>query len=89
MKPDLLVIVGPTGVGKTALSLELAQAFQGEIISGDSMQVYQGMDIGTAKASGQEQALVPHHLIDLLQPDESFSVQQYQTMARQKIMYWA
>lgn len=86
MKPDLLVIVGPTGVGKTALSLELAQAFHGEIISGDSMQVYRGMDIGTAKASSQEQALVPHHLIDLLQPDESFSVQQYQTMARQKIM---
>lgn len=86
MKPDLLVIVGPTGVGKTALSLELAQAFHGEIISGDSMQVYRGMDIGTAKASSQEQALVPHHLIDLLQPDESFSVQQYQTIARQKIM---
>lgn len=86
MKPDLLVIVGPTGVGKTALSLKLAKSFQGEIISGDSMQVYQGMDIGTAKASKSEQALVPHHLINLLQPNESFSVQQYQTMARQKIM---
>jgi tRNA dimethylallyltransferase len=86
MKPDLLVIVGPTGVGKTALSLELAQSFNGEIISGDSMQVYRGMDIGTAKASKQEQEQVPHHLLNLLEPNESFSVQQYQTIARQKIL---
>jgi tRNA dimethylallyltransferase len=86
MKLELLIIVGPTGVGKTALSLKLAKEFHGEIISGDSMQVYRGMDIGTAKASKEEQALVPHHLINMLQPDESFSVQQYQTMARQKIM---
>lgn len=86
MKPELLVIVGPTGVGKTALSLELAKAFHGEIISGDSMQIYRGMDIGTAKASDEEQAFVPHHLIDILDPDESFSVQQYQTIARQKIL---
>ncbi|MCH5586395.1 tRNA (adenosine(37)-N6)-dimethylallyltransferase MiaA [Shimazuella sp. AN120528] len=86
MKPDLLVIVGPTGVGKTALSLSLAKAFHGEIISGDSMQVYLGMDIGTAKASPEEQSTIPHHLIDMLQPDESFSVQQYQEMARQKIV---
>jgi tRNA dimethylallyltransferase len=86
MKPDLLVITGPTGVGKTDLSLKLAYEFRGEIISGDSMQVYCGMDIGTAKASKEEQSLVPHHLIDLLQPNESFSVQQYQKLARQKIM---
>ncbi|WP_028778510.1 tRNA (adenosine(37)-N6)-dimethylallyltransferase MiaA [Shimazuella kribbensis] len=86
MKPDLLVITGPTGVGKTDLSLKLAQQFQGEIISGDSMQIYCGMDIGTAKASKEEQVLVPHHLIDLLEPNESFSVQQYQNLAREKIM---
>jgi tRNA dimethylallyltransferase len=86
MKPDLLVITGPTGVGKTDLSLKLAYEFRGEIISGDSMQVYCGMDIGTAKASKEEQSLVPHHLIDLLQPNESFSVQQYQKLARQKII---
>jgi tRNA dimethylallyltransferase len=85
MKPDLLVIVGPTGVGKTALSLQLAEDFCGEIISGDSMQVYRGMDIGTAKASEEEQAKIPHHLIDLLDPNESFSVQQYQHLAREKI----
>ncbi len=85
MKPDLLIIVGPTGVGKTELSLQLAQEYQGEIISADSMQVYQGMDIGTAKVSREEQTVVPHHLIDLITPAESFSVQQYQQIARKKI----
>jgi tRNA dimethylallyltransferase len=85
MKLDLLVIVGPTGIGKTDLSLRLAKEFNGEIISGDSMQVYRGMDIGTAKVSLDEQAIVPHHLIDLLTPNDSFSVQQYQQLAREKI----
>lgn len=85
MNRNLLVIVGPTAVGKTALSLHLAKQFQGEIISGDSMQVYRGMDIGTAKATAEERAKVPHHLLDLLSPDEAFSVQEFQQLARQTI----
>jgi tRNA dimethylallyltransferase len=86
VKQDVLVIVGPTGVGKTALSLELAQSYHGEIISGDSMQIYRGMDVGTAKVSPEEQKAVPHHLLDILSPTESFSVQQYQQLAREKIL---
>ena len=70
----LLVLVGPTAVGKTKLSLELAEMYDAEIISGDSMQVYRGMDIGTAKATPEERRRVPHHLIDIRQPDEPFSV---------------
>ncbi|SMO56258.1 tRNA (adenosine(37)-N6)-dimethylallyltransferase MiaA [Melghirimyces algeriensis] len=83
---DLLVIVGPTAVGKTALSLTLAQDFQGEIISGDSMQVYRYMDIGTAKATTEERKSVPHHLIDLVDPDYPFSVEEFQRLAREKII---
>lgn len=86
MKPDLLVIVGPTGVGKTELSLHLAKEYQGEIISADSMQVYKGMDIGTAKVSPSEQKVIPHHLIDQISPAELFSVQEYQKLARKKIL---
>ncbi|MBH8598333.1 tRNA (adenosine(37)-N6)-dimethylallyltransferase MiaA [Thermoactinomyces sp. CICC 10523] len=85
MKQELLVIVGPTAVGKTDLSLTLAKMFDGEIISGDSMQVYKGMDIGTAKASPEEQRAAPHHMIDLIDPDVPFSVQEFQKLARQKI----
>lgn len=85
MKQHLLVIVGPTAVGKTALSIRLAKRFHGEIISCDSMQVYQGMDIGTAKATEEERAEVPHHLIDIIPPDVAFSVQEFQRLARQKI----
>lgn len=84
-KEKLVVIVGPTAVGKTALSLQLAVEFQGEILSGDSMQVYRGMDIGTAKASPEELAVVPHHLIDIVEPDEEYSVAIFQTMARRLI----
>lgn len=69
-----IVIVGPTAVGKTKLSIEVAKAFQGEVISGDSMQVYKGMDIGTAKISPNEMEEVPHHLIDIRNPNESYSV---------------
>ena len=69
----LVVIVGPTAVGKTELSIELAKRVDGEIISGDSMQVYKGMDIGTAKVSETEMESVPHYLIDILSPDETFS----------------
>ncbi|MCZ8513092.1 tRNA (adenosine(37)-N6)-dimethylallyltransferase MiaA [Paenibacillus filicis] len=77
-KPKLLVLVGPTAVGKTKLSLKLAQDLQAEIISGDSMQVYRGMDIGTAKASPEELAAVPHHMIDIHEPDHPFSVAEFQ-----------
>ena len=81
MKPLVIAIVGPTAVGKTELSLDLAERFRGEIVSGDSMQVYRHMDIGTAKASEQERARIPHHLIDLFNPDYSFSVREFQTRA--------
>jgi tRNA dimethylallyltransferase len=84
-KPKLLVLVGPTAVGKTQLSLHIAERFRCEIISGDSMQVYRGMDIGTAKASPMERADIPHHLIDTHNPDESFSVSDFQSLARDAI----
>ncbi len=74
----LLTIVGPTSVGKTALSLELAKRFDGEIISGDSMQFYRGMDIGTAKATEAEREAIPHYLIDICDPDEEFTVADFQ-----------
>lgn len=85
MKDKVLVIVGPTAVGKTELSLKLAQAFDGEIISGDSMQVYKGLDIGTAKATKAEQQLIPHHLIDIISVKEDFTVSDFQIKARQLI----
>ncbi|MDO9515501.1 MAG: isopentenyl transferase family protein, partial [Syntrophales bacterium] len=72
-KPSLIVITGPTGVGKTGLAIRLAEEFDGEIISADSMQVYRHLDIGTAKPSSEEQARVPHHLIDVVDPDEEFN----------------
>lgn len=81
----LVVIVGPTAVGKTKLSLTLAKRLNGEIISGDSMQVYRYMDIGTAKASLAERAVVPHHLIDIINPDEEYSVVHFQQMATRLI----
>jgi len=77
----LLAIVGPTAVGKTALAIALAQALGGEIISADSRQVYRGMDIGTAKPSATERAAAPHHLIDVVDPDEEFSLARYQDLA--------
>ena len=70
-------LAGPTAVGKTALSLELASALPAEIVAMDSMTVYRGMDIGTAKASSAEQAAVPHHLLDLVDPHEEYSVAEY------------
>lgn len=77
----LLVIVGATAVGKTALSLKLAQLFQGEIVSADSRLFYRGMDIGTAKPTPAEQALVPHHLIDICDPAETLTLAEYQRLA--------
>jgi tRNA dimethylallyltransferase len=82
---QLVSIVGPTAVGKSAFALRLAQAFDGEIVSADSRQVYRYMDIGTAKPSPEERALIPHHLIDVVDPDEDFSLALYQEMAYQAI----
>ncbi|MCC2686126.1 MAG: tRNA dimethylallyltransferase, partial [Paenibacillaceae bacterium] len=81
----LFVLLGPTASGKTRLSLELAEAFGGEIVSGDSIQVYRDMDIGTAKASPEEQQRVPHHLIDIRDPREPFSVAEFQQLAAETI----
>ena len=76
-----LAITGPTASGKTSLSLNLAERLSAEIISCDSMQIYKGMDIGTAKATAEERARVPHHLIDFLSPTESYSVESYRAAA--------
>ena len=81
----LVVIVGPTAAGKTGISVDLALALDGEIISGDSMQVYRYMDIGTAKIKPAERKGIPHHLIDIKDPDETFSVAEFQALAEQKI----
>lgn len=77
----LVIIIGPTGVGKTSLGIALAQKVGGEIISGDSIQVYQKLDIGSAKPTSEELKLVPHHLIDFLDPKEPFTVAQFKSMA--------
>jgi tRNA dimethylallyltransferase len=78
---NLLVIVGPTAVGKTALAIDLAQSLEGEIVSADSRQIYRGMDIGTAKPTRQEQSRVPHHLIDIVAPDQPYTLAQFQADA--------
>lgn len=81
----LIIITGPTAVGKTELSIKLAQHLQAEIISADSMQVYKRMDIGTAKPSPEERKAVPHHLIDLVEPDQDFSVADYKKCFEQTV----
>ncbi len=81
MKPKVLVICGATASGKTALSIACAKAFNGEIISADSLLVYKGLDIGTAKPSMEEREGIPHHLIDVVEPIESFSVSDYERAA--------
>ena len=81
-KLPVLVICGPTGSGKTTLALSLAEKFPLEIISADSRQVYRRMDIGTAKATSFEQAVIPHHMIDLVDPDQEFSVADFVDLAR-------
>ena len=80
-KKPLIILTGPTAVGKTQLSVALAKAVGGEIISADSMQVYRGMDIGSAKISQKEMEGVPHHLIDVLDPREECNVVRFQSMA--------
>ncbi|WP_335871755.1 tRNA (adenosine(37)-N6)-dimethylallyltransferase MiaA [Bacillus sp. 2205SS5-2] len=84
-KENVIVLIGPTAVGKTELSLQLAKKFRGEIISGDSMQIYRRMDIGTAKISPQEMQVVPHHLIDIKNPEEDFSAAEFQQRVRGKM----
>ncbi|MFC4023070.1 tRNA (adenosine(37)-N6)-dimethylallyltransferase MiaA [Oceanobacillus longus] len=74
MKKNVIAIMGPTAVGKTKLSIELAKRFNGEIISGDSMQVYKGLDIGTAKVKRSEMLGIAHHMLDIREPEEEFSV---------------
>ena len=84
-KARLVVLIGPTAVGKTALSLALARRLDAEIISGDSMLFYRGFDIGTAKPTKEERAAVPHHFIDILAPAASFNVMDFQRLARAEI----
>lgn len=79
--PPLVVIMGPTAVGKTAYALTLAQAVNGEIVGADSRQTYRHMDIGTAKPTAAQQAAVPHHLIDVVDPDQNLSLAEYQRLA--------
>lgn len=81
----VIAVVGPTAVGKTALSIKLAKEFNGEIISGDSMQVYRHLDIGTAKVTPKEMAGVPHHLINILDINERFSAADFKMMAEEDI----
>jgi len=81
----LVAIVGPTAIGKSKLAIRLAQTFNGEIVNADSRQVYRFMDIGTAKPSPEELSLTPHHLINIINPDEDFSLAQYQKLAHRVI----
>lgn len=85
MTIPILVIVGPTAVGKTRIAIELAKELNGEIISADSRQIYKGMDIGTAKPSKDEQAAVKHHMLNVVEPDEHFSVGEYKRNAEKII----
>ena len=76
-RPRLVVVLGPTASGKSTLGMGLAQRFGGEIVSADSRQVYRGLDIGTAKVTAEEQALVPHHLLDVADVREVYTVAQF------------
>jgi len=82
-KKPLIILTGPTAVGKTAASIGLAKAVGGEIISADSMQVYKEMDIGSAKITPEEMEGVPHHLVDVLEPEEEFNVVRFQELAKE------
>ena len=84
-KQPLIIIAGPTATGKTKLAVMLAEQLNGSIISADSMQVYRGMDIGSAKASAEEQVAVKHYLLDIREPEESFSVWEFQKAAKEAI----
>lgn len=82
---DVVAIIGPTASGKTALSIKLASLLDGEIINGDAMQVYKRLDIGTAKITEEEMQGIPHHLLDIKEPTENFSVAEYQQLVRAKM----
>ncbi len=86
MKKPLIILTGPTAVGKTKLSIQLANAVNAEIISADSMQVYRHMDIGSAKIMPEEMQGIPHHLVDCLNPDEEFNVVKFQEMAKKAMV---
>ena len=83
--PPLIIILGPTGVGKTELAIALAQQLNGEIIGADSRQIYRYLDIGTAKPTAEQRAAVAHHLIDFVEPDYNLSLAEYQEQAYQSI----
>src|SRR3989338_10452069 len=85
-KPKLIIIIGPTASGKTALSLKLAKKFKGEIISADSRAIYKKLDIGSAKPTKEERKIVPHHLINVVEPDEVLTLSQYKNLATAKIL---
>ncbi|HEX2907601.1 MAG TPA: tRNA (adenosine(37)-N6)-dimethylallyltransferase MiaA [Phototrophicaceae bacterium] len=81
MPAPLIVILGPTAVGKTGLALTLAQAIQGEVVNADSRQIYRYLDVGTAKPTPEQRAAVPHHLLDVVDPDDNLTLAQYQKLA--------
>lgn len=87
IQKPIVVLIGPTAIGKTALSLEIADRIQAEIVSMDSMQIYRYMDIGTAKASNEERRQVTHHLIDIVDPDEQYNAARFVTDARKAIKH--
>jgi tRNA dimethylallyltransferase len=84
-RPRVVILLGPTGMGKSKLAIELAEAFGGEILSADSMQVYRYLDIGTAKPTPEERKRVRHHLIDLVNPDQPFHAERYRILGRKTI----
>ena len=84
-KDNIVVIAGPTAVGKSALGIELAKKLNGEIVSADSMQIYKAMDVGTAKVTEEEMEGIPHHLIDIVEPDVNFNVNDFKNMANEAI----
>ena len=85
MKTQVLFILGPTAVGKTAVSVEIAKLFDGEIISCDSVQIFRGLDVGSAKVTEEEKQRIPHHLIDIKEPTETFTSFQFVEEMKKKI----
>ena len=82
---QIIVVAGPTAVGKTKYAIEIAKAFDGEVVSCDSMQLYKYMDIGSAKPTAEEMSMAKHHLVDIIDPRDDFSVAQYQKLAKDAI----
>ncbi len=85
MKPEIIIICGPTGIGKTSITIKLAKEFNGQIISADSMQIFRYMDIGTAKPTPSEISEIKHHVVDIVDPDEVFDAAKFAAMADEKI----